>query len=370
MRTKSIVLLIVALGCGVVASVAVSQVMLEQKPGEALPTVGVMVIAKDVSPMTKLSADMFKIEQWPVDRAPLGAITDTKQVEGKYAKQRLYRGEPILEAKLSLRGKDLVVPEGYRIFDLPVHESNGGSGYLGPGDRVDVIGFFEKGTRFPISKSVRVMHNVEIAMVDGAAFRDPEAAPKKASTVQLLVQERQYEALDTASNLGKLKLSLRAPDADPNFVPVADTGDTFLSWLKDNEEKEKPAPEPSVVDAVKPVETLPVVKARNEMVVVSPKDVAVYRWVEGRRLPVKIEAAGLDDENTHGYSSLSMGNGWANGPANAGQQQSSPFGANPAFSNPQTPVDPAAMQQPSLIWDPSTGTWQSGGFKPVYPVGK
>ena len=369
MRTKSLVLLVVALGCGVVASVAVSQVMLEQKPGEAVPTVGVMVTSKDVSPMTKLAADMFSIEQWPVDRAPLGALTDPKQIEGKYAKQRLYRGEPILEAKLSLRGKDLVVPEHYRIFDLPVHDSNGGSGYLGPGDRVDVIGFFEKGTRFPISKSVRVMQNVEIAMVDGVAFRDPEAAPKKANTVQLLVQERQYEALDTASNLGKLKLSLRAPDADPNLVPFADNGDTFLSWLKDNEEKEKQAPAPSVVDAVQPVEALPVAKARNEMVVVSPKDVAVYRWLEGRRLPVKIEASGMDEESPHVFSGSPMNNGWSNGSSNAGQQPS-PFAGNPVISNPQSPVDPAAMQQPSLIWDPSTGTWQSGGFKPVYPVGK
>ncbi|MFN7738011.1 MAG: Flp pilus assembly protein CpaB [Pirellula sp.] len=369
MRTKSLVLLIVALGCGVVASVAVSQVMLEQKPGEALPTVGVMVTSKDVSPMTKLSAEMFSIEQWPVDRAPLGALNDPKQIEGKYAKQRLYRGEPILEAKLSLRGKDLVVPEGYRIFDLPVHDSNGGSGYLGPGDRVDVIGFFEKGTRFPISKSVRVMQNVEIAMVDGVAFRDPEASPKKANTVQLLVQERQYEALDTASNLGKLKLSLRAPDADPTVIPVPDNGDNFLTWLKDNEEKEKPAPAPSVVDAVQPIETLPVAKARNEMVVVSPKDVAVYRWVEGRRLPIKIETSGLDEEGVQGYTGTPANNGWSNGPSNAGQQPS-PFAANPAISNPQTPVDPAAMQQPSLIWDPTTGTWQSGGFKPVYPVGK
>ena len=83
MRTKSILLLVIALGCGVVASVAVSQVVLDQKNRGVTQTVPILVVAKEISAATKIPPDSFRIEQWPVDRVPLGAIADPKLVENK-----------------------------------------------------------------------------------------------------------------------------------------------------------------------------------------------------------------------------------------------------------------------------------------------
>ncbi len=379
MRTKSLILLIIAIGCGVIASVAVSQVMLDQKEGEPTRTIGVLVTAKDVSPMTKIAAELIRTEQWPIDRVPVGALTDIKEIEGKYAKQRLYTGEPIIEAKLSSRGKDLVVPAGYRIFDLKVDDSNGGSGYIGPGDRVDVTGFFEKGTRFPKSKSVRVMRNMEVAMVDGVSFRDPEAALKKATTIQLLVQDRQYEALDTACNLGKLKLSLRAPDteSETNSPDAIDDADTFLKWLKENETKKDRIASSAggvdsmsmikgMFDALKPTAT---VEAQREMMVLTPGSVSVYRWVQGRKMPVLITPEEYYASTRNPLSS----------PVDSDYRFLPEAGVSPSTVaippvatplNGETPgiATPGANAgQSNMVWDPQSGTWQSSGFKPVYP---
>ncbi|MCU0707978.1 MAG: Flp pilus assembly protein CpaB [Pirellula sp.] len=385
MRTKSLILLIIAIGCGVVASVAVSQVMMEKQDGEAPRTSGILVTAKDISPMTKLTAELIRVEQWPVDRIPLGSLTDTKEIEGKYAKQRLYTGEPIIEAKLSARGKDLVVPTGFRIFDLKVDDSNGGSGYIGPGDRVDVTGFFEKGNRFPVSKSVRVMRNIEVAMVDGISFRDPEAAPKRANTIQLLVQDKQYEVLDTASNLGKLKLSLRAPDAEGTTSgnEPLDSGESFLKWLKDSEvRKEQTVAATTAVsslsllkgmfDSMKPQQKI---EARKEMMILTPGSVSIYRWVHGRKMPVLLNPEDYYNapDQAQVYS-LDSGAAYADPslvPATAAPQTTS---ANPLPSESGTPAappaDPSNASQSNMVWDPKTGTWQSGGFTPVYPQSK
>jgi pilus assembly protein CpaB len=400
MRTKSLVLLIIAIGCGAVASVAVSQVIMDQGDGNTVRTVGIVVTAKDVSPMTKLAEEMVKVEQWPADRVPMGALTDVKEIDGKFAKQRLYTGEPVIEAKLSLRGKDLVVPVGFRIFDLKVDDSNGGSGYIGPGDRVDVTGFFEKSNRFPVSKSVRVMRNVEVAMVDGISFRDPEAAQKKASTIQLLVQDKQYEALDTACNSGKLKLSLRAPDgeAKKDGEEAIDDGESFLKWLKDNEtSQDRTANKTPAVESLNLIKGVlgamqpnPQVEARKEMTILTPGSMSVYRWVNGRKMPVLMtpeEYYQAPDQSPN-----------VDGGPHEGPMQFPPFGgSSPFISTPlHSPASPTLEGNPSArkdsgkgqaapgfangtgagtvgagaptpVWDSNSGTWQSGGFKPVYP---
>lgn len=375
MRMKSIILLVISISCGLIASFAVSQVLMERREGDAPQTSGVLVAAKDLSPMTKLSADMIRIEQWPIDRIPPGSIADTKEVEGKFAKQRLYAGEPIIEAKLSSRGKDLMVPPGYRIFDVRVDDASGGSGYISPGDRVDVTGFFDAGNRFPISKSIRIMKNIEVAMIDGVSFRDPEAAPKKAGTIQLLVLEKQYEVLDIASNLGKLKLSLRAPEADestPN-VPSSDTGDTFLTWLKDSEKKVNTQGVATsavnsltmikgMFEAVKP---RPQPEERKEMMVITPGSVSIYRWLNGRKIPVMLSG----DE----YDASQPGSGGSYEPSMQSSSAADISGLQPdssANSNASQPGPTSNASQPGPNWDPATGSWQPGGFTPVYPQSK
>lgn len=350
MRKKPLILLLVSLGCGLIASFAVSQVLSERRDGEEQLTAPILIAAKDISPMTKMTADMVRVEEWPVDRVPSGSVADTKEIETKYAKQRMYVGEPIIDAKLSARGKDLVVPIGYRIFDVRVDDSNGGSGYISPGDRVDVTGFFEGGSRFPLSKSIRVLRNVEVAMVDGISFRDPEAAPKKAGTIQLLVLDKQYEVLDTASNLGKLKLSLRAPDGDERAASVenTDTGDSFLSWLKESEKKKEVSEvASSAVSSLSLLQGMfasmkpkPKPEERKEMMVLTPGSVSIYRWVNGRKMPIQVSP----DE----YYSANAAQGYAN-PNGFGEYQN------------------ADASQSNMTWDPNTGTWQSGGFTPVYP---
>ncbi len=376
MRTKSILLLVVALGCGVVASVAVSQVVLDQKNRGVTQTVPILVVAKEISAATKIPPDSFRVEQWPVDRVPLGAIADPKLVENKFTKQRIYPGEPIIEAKLSLIGQNFIVPEGYRTFDISVKDDTGGGGYIGPGHHVDVYGYFDKGPRVKAAKSVKVMENLEVVMTDGIAVVDPEATKqKKSSTIQLLVKDSQYIVLDTASNLGKLRLALRPPTQVTSAGSQTDNGEKFTEWLRGESESnksenstiEKPNVESVVLEPAPSAEK----PEKHEMVIVTPNKSTMYRFSEGKSLPQKIDmdqAAPIEN------------------PA-IGDEQSQ---INPKFppnykssgqKNPMTaldstpsqgldPVNPANSVQPNLTWDPASGNWQSGGFKATYPSSK
>jgi hypothetical protein len=240
------------------------------------------------------------------------------------------------------------------------------------------------------------MRNVEVAMVDGVSFRDPEAAPKKATTIQLLVQDKQYEVLDTACNLGKLKLSLRAPDVEGSSSgnEPMDSGESFLKWLKDTEAtKDRTAAAGNAVnslslikgmfESIKPQQQ---VEARKEMLILTPGSVSVYRWVNGRKMPMLMAP---EDYYNGPEGSQAYGAG-ATDPI----PTSTSFGTNQGFTAPQgvppadvnapivqpttpagnesVPANPSTTEganasQPNLIWDPQSGTWQTGGFKPVYP---
>ena len=47
---------------------------------------------------------MVKLQEWPKDKIPDGAITELKDIEGRRTRARLYVGEPILENRLFAKG--------------------------------------------------------------------------------------------------------------------------------------------------------------------------------------------------------------------------------------------------------------------------
>lgn len=368
MRSKSVLLLVVALGCGVVASVAVSQVVLNQNERQEVQTVGILVASKDLSAALKVPLDGFRVEQWPADRVPLGAISDPKMVENKFLKQRLYVGEPFIEAKLSSKGKEFSVPVGFRIFDIPVKDESGGGGYIGPGDRVDVFGYFAASSRIQTAKSVKVIENLEVVMIDGVAVVDPEAtSQKKSSTIQLLVKDSQYIVLDTAANLGKLRLALCPPEQVSNSPAREDNGEDFMEWLRQSEASQVNTNLPIAETVQLPVEKKATTDT-HEMTIVSATKSTRYKMVNGQMVVQKDAETDLDGAATSdGYPSAGYS------PYTSPFKSNSSTGAPSKSTQPITstpPVDPDVATQPNLTWDPTSGVWQSGGFKATYPSGK
>ncbi|MEQ1826816.1 MAG: Flp pilus assembly protein CpaB [Pirellula sp.] len=365
MRAKSILLLLIALGCGVVASVAVSQVVLDQKNRGEVKTVGILVVAKDLSASTKIPPESFRVEQWPLDRVPIGAVTDPKMVENKFTKQRLYAGEPIIEAKLSAKGKEFSVPVGYRIFDIVVRDESGGGGYIGPGDHVDVFGYFDKSARVHAAKSVKVMENLEVVMIDGVAVVDPEATTqKKSNTIQLLVKDSQYVVLDTAANLGKLRLALRPPEQASTAGGKYDEGESFMSWLK---ESEPASVEKPTTSEQKPIPSKPERIASNEMLVITANKSTVFREINGKWGPISAE---VEAEANKQPQALPYFPPYKSPTKEGSNGQTATPSHNAKPSQFTKSADPSGAASSNMSGDPTGGSWQPGGFKATYPSTK
>ncbi|MEZ6088950.1 MAG: SAF domain-containing protein [Pirellulaceae bacterium] len=97
MRNKSVVLLAIALGCGMIASVGISQVVMSGGGAQSVELVEILVASKEIPANSKISADNIMLEKWPAGKTPEGAITDVAKIENKYAKQHIYAGEALLQ---------------------------------------------------------------------------------------------------------------------------------------------------------------------------------------------------------------------------------------------------------------------------------
>jgi pilus assembly protein CpaB len=235
MRAKSLVLFVIAVGCGLAASIGVSQYM-ENAGGSAaqVESAKILVAMVDINIGEKLDARTVKLEEWPKDRVPEGAVYELTEVEGQFPRTRMYAGEPILQAKLmgaNNSNATQTIPKGFRVVSIKASVENAGGGLIQPGDRVDVLVLLRKSAEVPETGARTILRDVNVFSVDGATERsvDEDGRARTLSTVSLLLKPRQAESAMLASELGRMFLTLRRPDDD-----VEDTnedGETVKSLL-------------------------------------------------------------------------------------------------------------------------------------------
>lgn len=226
MRPKSIVLLILALGCGLVASVGINQVLASRRAASSSPggTTNIFVAIKDIGIGDPIIPELVKLEEWPENKVPAGAITKLEQLEDRRARVRFFPGEPILEAKLLPKGEEMssasdVVPKGMRVVAVRVDAQSSGGYLLLPGDRVDVMVHLAANASVSVPETLTrtILQNVKVFAIDDIFNREKDGKNTiAAKTVSLLVTPKQAELLTLARSIGEIQLSIR--NVDDNSV--------------------------------------------------------------------------------------------------------------------------------------------------------
>lgn len=315
MRAKPVVLLIVALGCGMVAAVAASKAVLNQGPDQAEATVEIFVAVKDLEHLQRMSAENVRLDRWPKSRLPEGALVKLEQLEDKFTNQVIFAGEPILDRKLvdSRESFSTGIPPGFRIFNIA-----GGSSvvYIKPGDHVDILGTFQLGGRNAVAESATVMRNVKVHGINGVTIRDSdENNAAKNTTFQLLVKESQLETLTLANKLGELQLNLR-PFGEEENEGRPDNGDAFMNWISENEKPEPPAVLTSITSPL--IEAPEEPTAKHEMAVITPNGVVRWQWNDMNSLPTQVEEKSQTNKQSLGANSNSDNRGAASSNVSSG----------------------------------------------------
>jgi pilus assembly protein CpaB len=142
-------------------------------------------------------------------------------------------GEPITEGKIVAPGSRgflaAVLRPGMRAVSVPVTATSGISGFVFPGDQVDILITHPlqasgKGEGVQRQASETVLHDVRVLAVDQKLdSKGGEAIV--AHTATLEVTPKQSEVIAVASEMGKLSLSLRSLTTPPGEETTVDSAD-------------------------------------------------------------------------------------------------------------------------------------------------
>src|SRR5436190_4456240 len=181
----------------------------------------VIVTASDLTYGVKLDRAMLRMARYPKDAVPEGAFASMDSVVGQTTKVFMGAREPVTATKMSSRGGGLsmLVRPSMRAASLEVNQVSGVSGFVLPGDRVDVLVTVDARQATEDAVTRTVLQNTEV-LAAGQKTEQQDNKPITVQSVTLLVDPAGAEALALSAHEGKIHLVLRNPE-DQETVQVA-----------------------------------------------------------------------------------------------------------------------------------------------------
>ena len=228
-RSKSILAL--AVGLGFLAALAgyagLKATAAQVAQNTSKHFVPVVVAATDLTFGTKLDRAQLRVAKYPKESLPSGAFSDIDSVVGQTTKIFLAGKEPITATKLSSRGGGLsmLVRTGFRATSLEVNQVSGVSGFVLPGDRIDVLATVDGRGADQEAVTRTILQNAEV-LASGQKTTQQDNKPITVQAVTILVDPMGAEKLALALHEGKLHLVLRNPeDSDTTKVFALNTNE-------------------------------------------------------------------------------------------------------------------------------------------------
>jgi pilus assembly protein CpaB len=225
MEKKGIALLLIALVMAILAGGGVYLYLKGMPTVQARgpETIPIVVAKKDMSFGTTLASEHLKLVDFPKEAVPVGAYSSIDTVISQTTKVFLLEGEPILASKLSAIGGGLSVriPANLRAMSMKVNEVTGVSGFVLPGDRVDIVVTVENVGGANVAVTKTILQDLEV-LAAGAKTETRNNQNITVQTVTVLVDPEGAEKLALGVHQGKVHLSLRNP-VDHEIVEAKST---------------------------------------------------------------------------------------------------------------------------------------------------
>ena len=318
MKQKNVILMVVAVGCGLVAAFLTSQ--MSAKP---IDQVDVVVAAKDLPVGTMMTRedlkDVVKVVKRPKEGLPPTAVFNPEDLVDKRLSRPIRAEETISSQDLS-KGAVITLPDGYDMVSLPVNAAQSAAGFVGPGSRVNVLAtvrLHHEVRAFPLLVNMLV-----VAVDNNVAYaKDSNGTFPTMSTVSFAVKGKEALLLSLAKSRGcNLELMLRNPtksaeddkkynidevikllsdDRDQSNVKGAVTNPEEKQPEEKQPEVKKEEPKPEVKPEVAPPPAVPMVK-----VLVAKGDIApnteitkdlIAEAFEEKSLPKEFAGSALGD---------------------------------------------------------------------------
>jgi len=261
MKPKTLILMVIAVGCGLGAAVMTQKILNQQKPTETQEEKVAVLVARNTLSMgtaTKEPDRLFEVRYFNKGEEPKRAIKeylDPEKTQDEVAK-KLFDQVKDRRLKKQISAEQFIFPDdlmdqadaglsaqitkGMRAIGVKVDTSAVAGGFVLPNSRVDVVFVQRKGDAD--SQAKVILQNVLVLAVGTQSVRPEDKQTLVESTVTLSVTPEQAEKLTLASEMGTLRLLLRS-FGDEDVVKTTGSLPKNLGKSGDNENATGPTGE-------------------------------------------------------------------------------------------------------------------------------
>jgi pilus assembly protein CpaB len=227
-RTRTIVVLGIAVTTGAMASFGVYKAVAAMPAREAVVAQDYVVVAARALPVgTKLTAKDLRRVAWPKGTTVAGSASTIEALVGRGLTSGVLENEPVTESRVAPReagaGLPPAIPPGMRAISVKVDEVVGVAGFVVPGTHVDVLVTMASRDRQQQMSRV-VVSNVTV-LTAGSRYDQEQAntaKPIRSTVVTVLVSPEDAERIALAAAEGHIMLALRNPlDTAPTLTSGA-----------------------------------------------------------------------------------------------------------------------------------------------------
>ena len=200
---------------------------------EKMDAAPIVVSAGNLPWGTKLKPEMIKMAPYLKESLPVGYFSSSIDLKDRVIIASLKLNEPITESKLAptsvkTGGVSAVLKPGMRAIAVKGDKIIGISGFINPGNRVDVIVTVEE----PKTKKVKskiFLENTAVLATGTQIERNEKGEPMPVDVYTLEVTPKQAEKVALAASEGRLQFALRGVTDSEDSVTKAVTVPELLA---------------------------------------------------------------------------------------------------------------------------------------------
>lgn len=214
MKSKTFVMMFVAIGCGLVAAYLTARVTAKQAVPDSVP----VLVAKErirAGEVIKEPEKLFVEMRYPAGTTP-NAIGFLDDLKGKMTNKTIQPGQWLTGDDLS-SNFGIELPKGYYAMSVKVSPEQASNGFILPKSRVNVVATLRDRSGHGRARVVTVLQDVLVLAVDTISVRpEDKMAVNQLNAALLAVKPSESQRLTLAQSMsnGDIKLVLRAHDDD------------------------------------------------------------------------------------------------------------------------------------------------------------
>lgn len=217
MKPKTMILMVIAIVCGLGASYMTSRLLAERNTEKVeAPKVKILLAKKDLSVGVhiKKPEDLFELKEYAKDSLPhKDAITSYDKVKGKYLKLNLKKGYHLTPKDIEDNPTILEIPQGMVAVGIRVNaESIAGGFAASPGSKVNIM-WTIKNAQIG-AQCVTLLEEVLVVAADTQSNPHDDKKAIVANVVTVALTPKDAQKVNLAKEVGTLSLALRNAGED------------------------------------------------------------------------------------------------------------------------------------------------------------